>query len=53
MRKVCVAGINPNGVCGAAAFCPESYPCCAACKKDCNIRCGYCVDPREDAENNG
>lgn len=37
----CITGKSPTGHCGAAAFCPENYRCCASCKEDCNIRCGY------------
>lgn len=40
-RPKCNAGFNPYGICGSAAYCNESYQCCVACPKDCNIRCGW------------
>ena len=46
----CVSGLNPYDICGSAAVCSEPVRCCAGCKMDCNIRCGYCKDPREVRE---
>ena len=37
----CITGKSSSGFCGAAAYCDEPAQCCAACKKDCNIRCGW------------
>lgn len=37
----CITGKSSSGFCGAAAYCNEPVQCCAACKKDCNIRCGW------------
>ena len=37
----CITGKSSSGFCGAAAYCDEPVQCCAACKKDCNIRCGW------------
>ena len=50
MKTTCITGLNPNDHCGAAAVCPEPHQCCAGCKMDCNMRCGYCADPREVPE---
>lgn len=41
LNGACVTGLSPYGHCGAAAYCPEPYDCCAACQKPCNIRCGW------------
>lgn len=38
---VCVTGLNPYGVCGAAQCCDEPYACCIACPEPCNIHCGF------------
>lgn len=43
---VCVTGLNPYGVCGAAQCCGEPYACCIACPEPCNIRCGYLPKPQ-------
>lgn len=37
----CITGKSSSGFCGAAAYCDEPVQCCAACKKDCNCRCGW------------
>lgn len=37
----CITGKSSSGFCGAAAYCDEPVQCCVACKKDCNIRCGW------------
>lgn len=37
----CITGKSPSGHCGSAAFCPGPHRCCASCKEDCNIRCGF------------
>lgn len=37
----CITGKSSSGFCEAAAYCDEPVQCCAACKKDCNIRCGW------------
>lgn len=37
----CITGKSGSGFCGAAAYCDEPVQCCAACKKDCNGRCGW------------
>lgn len=37
----CITGKSGSGFCGAAAYCDEPVQCCAACKKDCNCRCGW------------
>lgn len=42
----CVTGKSGNGHCGAAAYCPEPYKCCAECPESCNIRCGW-IDGQE------
>lgn len=47
MNNQCITGLSPRGNCGAAAYCPEPYDCCAKCKKDCNIRCGHLPDRKE------
>ena len=41
MNKSCRTGYSPSGHCGAAHYCGEPYVCCAACTKDCNMRCGW------------
>lgn len=41
MNKACKAGYSPSGHCGAAFYCGEPYACCAACGRDCNMRCGW------------
>ena len=38
---VCVTGLNPYGVCGAAQCCDEPYACCIACPEPCNSHCGF------------
>ena len=38
---VCVTGLNPYGVCGAAQCCGEPYACCIACPEPCNSHCGF------------
>ena len=48
MNDKCITGLSPLGHCGAAACCPEPYDCCAKCKEDCNIRCGYLPDPKKE-----
>lgn len=41
--RPCVTGKSGSGHCGAAAFCAESYKCCAECpeRESCNIQCGW------------
>lgn len=41
----CITGKSGSGVCGAAAYCGEPVNCCAACKNDCNSRCGWLEEP--------
>ncbi|WP_346704738.1 ParB/RepB/Spo0J family partition protein [uncultured Agathobaculum sp.] len=38
---VCVTGLNPYGVCGAAQCCDEPHACCIACPEPCNSHCGF------------
>lgn len=47
MNNACITGLSPTGHCGAAAYCENGYPCCAACDKDCNVRCGW-LDGKEE-----
>lgn len=44
-QKKCIAGKSKSGFCGAAAYCGEPVNCCAACKNDCNGRCGWLDEP--------
>ena len=44
-RKKCIVGKSKSGFCGAAAYCGEPVNCCAACKNDCNGRCGWLDEP--------
>lgn len=46
----CITGLSPTGHCGSAAYCPEEHKCCAACKLDCNIRCGHTNVAKENEE---
>lgn len=41
----CITGKSRSGICGAAAYCDEPVNCCAACKNDCNGRCGWLDEP--------
>lgn len=41
----CITGRSRSGICGAAAYCGEPVNCCAACKNDCNGRCGWLGEP--------
>lgn len=49
----CITGKSRSGICGAAAYCEEPVNCCAACKNDCNGRCGWLEEPEvaETGEN--
>lgn len=49
LNDKCTIGLSPSGHCGAAACCAENKKCCAACKKDCNMRCGWIKDKQEEA----
>lgn len=46
----CITGYNPNNICGSAAFCGQHKICCVDCNEDCNIRCGWCEDKKDDKE---
>ncbi len=37
----CINGKNPNGVCGAAAYCNKGLKCCSECQEPCNSCCGW------------
>lgn len=41
----CITGKSRSGICGAAEYCDEPVNCCAACKNDCNVRCGWLDEP--------
>ena len=43
--RPCITGKSGSGICGAAAYCEEPVNCCAACKNDCNGRCGWLEEP--------
>lgn len=36
-----------RAISGAAFYCGEPYTCCAACAKDCNMRCGWLPERKE------
>ncbi len=38
-QRGCITGASPYGVCSCCGA--EGVECCAACKKDCNVRCGW------------
>ena len=40
-NQECGTGYSPSGHCGAAFYCEEPYHCCAACRQNCNMRCGW------------
>lgn len=46
----CSTGLSPTGHCGAAAYCAEPFECCAACRRDCNIRCGFVPEKGDDGD---
>ena len=41
VQPKCITGQSRSGFCGTAAYCEETYDCCAQCPDDCNIRCGW------------
>lgn len=45
-QRGCITGASPYGICSCCGA--EGVKCCAACKKDCNVRCGWYQN--EDAE---
>ena len=49
LNGACATGLSPSGHCGAAAYCQEPYDCCAACSKDCNLRCGWLKTGKENS----
>lgn len=44
---LCITGKSKSGQCGHAAFCDTGRVCCAGCKRDCNMRCGW-LDVKEN-----
>lgn len=44
----CTTGQSRSGRCGAAYYCAEPVDCCAKCKNDCNIRCGWIDKPKTE-----
>lgn len=50
MNQMCRTGYSPSGHCGAAYYCSEPYECCAACMKECNMRCGWIPGQRKNSD---
>lgn len=44
----CITGKSGSGICGTAAYCDKPYKCCSQCPEDCNIRCGWIEERKEN-----